>query len=77
MAVAHSDPTERLRGYGAADVVDRATASLVDKLRASYPAGVDVLIDVASDDAQFSSLAERCPAGTSYISRRVWRARRG
>ena len=50
---------------------------VVDKLRGSRPAGVGVLIDLASDDAQFSALAERCPAATSYVSRWVWRARRG
>jgi NADPH:quinone reductase-like Zn-dependent oxidoreductase len=47
IAVAHADATQRLRGYGAAEVIDHATASLVDKLRGSHPAGVDVLIDLA------------------------------
>jgi NADPH:quinone reductase-like Zn-dependent oxidoreductase len=77
IAVGHTDATERLRGYGTAEVIDHVTASLGDKLRGSRPAGVGVLIDPASDDAQFSALAERCPAGTSYVSRWVWRARRG
>ncbi len=39
--------TERLKGLGAATVLDYTAASVADQVRASYPGGIDALIDLA------------------------------
>ncbi len=60
-ASAAADQAGRMKGYGAAETVDRA-----------HPDGIDVLIDLASDARQFAALARQVrPGGTAITTRYV------
>jgi NADPH:quinone reductase-like Zn-dependent oxidoreductase len=51
--------TERLKGLGAAIVLDYTTAPVADQVRAAYPDGIDALIDLVSyapDDLPLTAL---------------------
>ena len=51
--------TERLKGLGAATVLDYTTAPVADQVRAAYPGGIDALIDLVSyapDDLPLTAL---------------------
>jgi NADPH2:quinone reductase len=72
IAVAPAGADERMRGYGAAETVDRAKVSVTDAVQRMHPDGVDVLIDVASDGEGFAALAALVrPGGTALTTRYV------
>ncbi len=47
----------RMRKYGAAETVDHTLTPLADAVRKAHPDGVDVLLDLASDQDAFAKLA--------------------
>jgi NADPH:quinone reductase len=62
----------RMKGYGAAETLDRAATPLVDAVARAHPDGIDVLIDLASDGQQFAALAGQVrPGGTAVTTRYV------
>lgn len=68
-AVAPAAEAERMRGYGAAETIDRASMPLPDAVARTHPDGIDVLVDVASDAAQFAALAGHVrPGGTALTT---------
>jgi NADPH:quinone reductase-like Zn-dependent oxidoreductase len=71
-AVAPPAEAGRMTGYGAAETVDRAAIPLPDAVARTHPDGIDVLVDVASDAAQFAALAGHVrPGGTALTTRYV------
>jgi NADPH:quinone reductase-like Zn-dependent oxidoreductase len=71
-AVAPAAEAGRMRGYGAAETIDRASMPLPDAVARTHPDGIDVLVDVASDAAQFAALAGHVrPGGTALTTRYV------
>lgn len=55
--VARRGSAERLRSYGAAEVIEYLPERLPDQIRARYPSGVDALLDLVSRPPEFSRLA--------------------
>ena len=49
IAVTRADSADRVRGLGAADVIDYASGDLAAQIRAMAPGGVDAIIDLHSD----------------------------
>ena len=70
VAVARADASERLRSYGAAEVIDYTTGSVPDALRRAHPDGIDVLIDLASDADGFAALASLVRSGGTALKTR-------
>jgi NADPH:quinone reductase-like Zn-dependent oxidoreductase len=68
IAMVRSDIAKRLRGYGAAETVDRTQASPADAVRQGHPDGIDVLIDLAGDADGFSALASLVRRGGSALT---------
>jgi threonine dehydrogenase-like Zn-dependent dehydrogenase len=61
-----------MKGYGAAETIDRAATPLPDAIARAHPDGIDVLIDLASDTRQFAALARHVrPGGTAITTRYV------
>jgi threonine dehydrogenase-like Zn-dependent dehydrogenase len=61
-----------MSSYGAAETIDRAAMPLPDAVARAHPDGIDVLVDVASDAAQFAALAGHVrPGGTAVTTRYV------
>ena len=58
----------RMRGYGAAEIVDHTEASLPGALRRAHPDGIDVLIDLVSDADGFAALAALVRAGGTAVT---------
>lgn len=57
-AVASAIDADRLKTYGAEEVIDHTTASVTDEISRHDPSGVDVLIDLANDRAEFERFVE-------------------
>ena len=71
-AVAPAAEADRMTGYGAAETIDRASMTLPEAIAGTHPDGIDVLVDVASDPAQFAALAGHVrPGGTALTTRYV------
>jgi len=71
-AVAPAAEARRMSGYGAVETIDRAAMPLPDAVAHAHPDGIDVLVDVASDAAQFAALAGHVrPGGTAVTTRYV------
>jgi NADPH:quinone reductase len=68
IANAREAEAERLRGYGAAEMVDHTQVSLVDALRAAHPDGVDALLDVISDGEAFAANASLVRRGGTAVT---------
>ena len=71
VAVAGADAGDRLRSYGAAEVIDYSAGSVPDALRRAHPDGIDVLIDVASDADGFAALASLVRSGGTALKTRA------
>jgi NADPH:quinone reductase-like Zn-dependent oxidoreductase len=72
IANVHESAAERLRGYGAVETIDHTRVSLQDVVRRAHPAGIDTLVDLASDANAFSTLASLvCRGGTALTTRYV------
>jgi len=59
----------RMKGYGAAEIIDRA-APLPEAIAHAHPDGIDVLIDLASDARQFAALAGHVRSGGTAVTTR-------
>jgi NADPH2:quinone reductase len=70
VAVARADAGDRLRSYGAAEVIDYTAGSVPDALRRAHPDGIDVLIDLASDADGFAALASLVRSGGTALKTR-------
>jgi NADPH2:quinone reductase len=70
IAVARVDARDRMRSYGAAEVIDYTADSVVDALQRTYPDGIDVLIDLASDADSFAALASLVRTGGTAMTTR-------
>jgi NADPH2:quinone reductase len=68
IAVAHANAAERMRAYGATETIDRTGVSVPDAVRRTHPDGIDVLVDVASDAANFADLASLVRPGGTALS---------
>src|SRR5260370_1941157 len=72
LAVAPAAEAERMTGYGAAETIDRAAMPLPEAVARTHPDGIDVLVDVASDAAQFAALTGHVrPGGAAVTTRYV------
>src|SRR4029077_14459835 len=67
VAVAGADAGDRLRSYGAAEVIDYTAGLVPDALRRAHPDGIDVLIDLASDADGFAALASLVRTGGTAL----------
>jgi NADPH2:quinone reductase len=70
IAVARADASERMRAYGAAEMIDHTAGPVPDAVRRTHPDGIDVLIDVASDADGFAALASLVRAGGTALTTR-------
>jgi NADPH:quinone reductase-like Zn-dependent oxidoreductase len=70
VAVAGAGDEDRLRSYGAAEVIDHTAGSVPDALRRAHPQGIDVLIDLASDADGFAVLASLVRTGGTALKTR-------
>jgi NADPH2:quinone reductase len=70
IAVVRADANERMRAYGAAEMVDHTAGSVPDSVRRTHPGGIDVLIDLASDADGFAALASLVRAGGTALTTR-------
>ncbi len=70
LAVAGADAGDRLRSYGAAEVIDYTAGSVPDAVRRAHPDGIDVLIDLASDADGFAALASLVRSGGTALKTR-------
>jgi len=69
---AAASEADRMKGYGAAETIDRAAMPLPEAVARAHRDGIDVLIDVASDAQQFAALAGQVrPGGTAATTRYV------
>jgi D-arabinose 1-dehydrogenase-like Zn-dependent alcohol dehydrogenase len=72
IANAREAAAARMRGYGAAEVVDHTAMPLMDTVRQARPGGIDALLDLVSDGDAFAELAELVrPRGTAVTTRYV------
>jgi len=56
IAAARPGSADRLRELGAQEIVDPSSGDLVDRVRDGHPQGLDGVLDVMSDRAQFARL---------------------
>lgn len=70
VAVAGADAGDRLRSYGAAEVIDYTAGSVPDAIQRAHPDGIDVLIDLASDADGFAALASLVRTGGTALKTR-------
>jgi NADPH:quinone reductase len=69
LAVALPPQADRVRGYGAHEVVD-ATATPADHIRQAVSNGVDALVDLVSGPEQFTLLTDTVRSGGTAVSTR-------
>ncbi|MEU0190977.1 NADP-dependent oxidoreductase [Streptomyces afghaniensis] len=70
IAVAPDIAAERMRRYGAAEIIDPTAVSLPEAVQRAHPDGIDALIDVAGDADRFASLAKLVRPGGSAVTTR-------
>jgi NADPH:quinone reductase len=69
IAVARADAHNRMRSYGAAEVIDYTAGSVSDAVQQAHPDGIDVLVDVASDADGFAARGSLVrPGGTALTA---------
>jgi NADPH2:quinone reductase len=69
LAVARPPQADRVRGYGAKQVLD-ADTSPTDHIRRAATNGADALVDLVSDPDQFAMLADTVRSGGTAVSTR-------
>jgi NADPH:quinone reductase len=62
--------TDRMRTYGADEMIDYSAVSVTDTVRRAHPDGIDALIDVASDADEFAALSSLVRSGGSAVTTR-------
>jgi NADPH:quinone reductase-like Zn-dependent oxidoreductase len=70
IAVAPGVAAERMRRYGAAEIIDPTAVSLPEAVQQAHPDGIDALIDLVSDVDRFASLAKLVRPGGSAVTTR-------
>ena len=70
IADAGGSEADRMRSYGADEVIDYSAMAVADTVRRAHPDGIDVLIDVASDAEEFAGLSSLVRAGGSAVTTR-------
>ena len=70
LAVALPPQVDRVRGYGAQEVIDATAAPPADQIREAVPIGVDGLVDLVSDPEQFASFTHTVRSGGTAVSTR-------
>jgi NADPH:quinone reductase len=63
IATARAAKAARMSGFGAIATIDHTVFPLPEQLRSLYPGGIDGLIDLMSDAAQFAALAAQVKKG--------------
>jgi NADPH2:quinone reductase len=72
IAVAPDSAAERMRRYGAAEIIDPTTGAVPEAVQRAHPDGIDALIDLVSDVDRFASLAKLVrPGGLAVTTRFV------
>jgi NADPH2:quinone reductase len=63
---------ERMRAYRATETIDHTVVALPDAVRQAHPDGIDVLIDLVNNAADFASLSSLVkPGGTAVTTQYV------
>jgi NADPH:quinone reductase-like Zn-dependent oxidoreductase len=63
VVVARASSATRLRSLGAAEFLEYVPDTLVERVRATYPSGVDAVLDLVSDRARFVEVASTVRQG--------------
>lgn len=70
IAVARAAVEDRMRAYGAVQMVDYTAVSVPDAVRRTHPDGIDVLVDLVNDAAGFATLASLVRRGGTALTTR-------
>jgi NADPH:quinone reductase len=70
IANARADNAARMAAYGAAETIDHTAGPLRELVARTHPAGIDVLVDLANDTAEFANLAGLVRTGGSALTTR-------
>jgi len=70
IADANGSDSDRMRSYGAAEMIDYSAVSVADTVRRAHTDGIDALIDVASDADEFAALSSLVRSGGSALTTR-------
>jgi NADPH:quinone reductase len=70
LAVALPPQVDRVRSYGAHQVIDTTPTPIVDQIRQVVPDGLDALVDLVSDSDHFALLTDAVRPGGTAISTR-------
>jgi NADPH2:quinone reductase len=63
---------DRMRGYGAEEIVDHTAMPIAETVQKAHPDGIDALLDVVSDADAFAELASLVrPGGTAVTTQYV------
>jgi NADPH:quinone reductase len=68
IGTSRSDAAKWIRELGASETVDHAAGSVVDRVRAMRPDGIDAVVDLASDTETFADLVELVRDGGAAVS---------
>ncbi len=68
IAVVRGRKTDRVREYGALDTIDYTSQRVADTVRRIQPNGIDALVDVANNGAEFAALAATVRRGGTAIT---------
>ncbi|MFE9444391.1 NADP-dependent oxidoreductase [Streptomyces sp. NPDC006602] len=69
-AVAPDIAAERMRRYGAAEIIGPTALAVPEAVQRAHPDGIDALIDLVSDADRFASLAKLVRPGGSAVTTR-------
>jgi NADPH:quinone reductase len=68
IADVRASDADRMRAYGVAETIDHTAVSLPDAVRQAHPDGIDALIDLVSDPADFAALASLVRSGGTAVT---------
>jgi NADPH:quinone reductase-like Zn-dependent oxidoreductase len=68
IAAVRGSDADRVRGYGALDIIDYSSQRVADTVRRMQPNGIDALIDVANNAAEFAAIASTVRRGGTAIT---------
>lgn len=68
IATARAESAELVRQFGAAATVDHTAGPVADQVRAAYPDGVDVLVDLVSGPEEFGAMTAVVRDGGTVVS---------
>ena len=73
LAIAFPRQADRVRSYGAQEVLDATGAPVADQIRQAAPGGVDGLVDLVSDPEHFLVLANTVRSDGTAVSTQIRR----